>query len=80
MAVVAGVVIETVPGAEPRVAARLLRVPGVTLHGGDGDHRIAAVLDAPSGATLEELSQRLLASDEEILGVYPTFIGSEGDA
>jgi predicted component of type VI protein secretion system len=79
VSVVAGVLIETVPGAEPRVAARLLRGAGVTLHGSDGERRIAAVLDAPSGATLEELAERLLASDGEILGVFPTFVGSEDE-
>jgi len=75
--VIAGVLIETVPGAEPRVAARLLSVMGITLHGGDGHRRIAAVIEAPSGETLELISQRLLASDEEILGIFPTFVGSE---
>ena len=74
---IAGVLIETLPGAEPRVAARLLSVPGITLHGGDGLRRIAAVLDAPDGETLERFSERLLASDEEILGVFPTFVGDE---
>jgi hypothetical protein len=73
---VAGVLIETLPGAEPRVAARLLSVPGITLHGGDGHRRIAAVFDAPSGESLELLSEWLLAADEEILGIFPTFVGS----
>jgi hypothetical protein len=75
--VIAGVLIETAPGAEPRVAARLLRVPGITLHGGDGRHRIAAVVEAESGAALEQITQGLLDGDEEILGVFPTFVGSE---
>ncbi len=74
---IAGVVIETAPGAEPRVAARLLRAPGVTLYGGDGDHRIAAVLDGGSGETLADVTRRLLASDDEILGIFPTFVGAE---
>lgn len=77
--IVAGVLIETAPGAEPRVAARLLRVPGLTLQGGDGVHRIAAVLEGASGATLEELTERLLAHDDEILGVFPTFVGAADD-
>ncbi len=76
--IVAGVLIETVPGAEPRVAARLLRAPWVTLHGGDGKSRIAAVLEGERGATLEEMTERLLAGDEEILGVFPTVVGNEG--
>jgi hypothetical protein len=74
--IVAGVLIETAPGAEPRVAARLLGRPGVILHGGDGDHRIAAVLESPSGDALAGFTERLLASDEEILGIFPTFVGT----
>jgi hypothetical protein len=75
--VIAGLVIETAPGAEPRVAARLSRVPRLTLEAGDGDRRIAATVEAASGAALEELTRALVAGDEEILGVYPTFVGAE---
>jgi hypothetical protein len=77
MSVVAGILIETAPGAEPRVAVRLARVPGLSLQGGDGDRRIAAVVEAASGAELEALAERLLHGDEDILGLFPTFVGSE---
>jgi hypothetical protein len=77
--VIAGVLIETVPGAEPRVAARLLRVQGLTLEGGDGDHRIAATIEADRAEAVEELTRRLLDADAEILGVYPTFVGAAPD-
>jgi hypothetical protein len=76
---IAGVVIETVAGAEPRVAARLLRVSGLTLQGGDGQRRIAAVLEGPDGTTLEQLTERLVSFDPEILGVFPTFVADEDD-
>ncbi len=76
---IAGVVIETTPGAQSQVAARLLRVAGVSLCGGDGDHRIAAVVEIESGAALERLAQRLVADDAQIVGVFPTFVGIEGD-
>ena len=76
---IAGVVIETVAGAEPRVAARLLRVSGLTLQGGDGQRRIAAVLEGPDGTTLEQLTERLVSLDAEILGVFPTFVADEAD-
>jgi nitrate reductase NapAB chaperone NapD len=76
---VVGVVIETAPGAEPRVAARLLRLPWIALQGGDGDRRIAAVLEAAGGASPQEMAERLLAQGPEILAVLPTFAGSEED-
>lgn len=76
---VVGVLIETAPGAEPRVAARLLGLPWVALQGGDGDRRIAAVLEAPGGASLEELAARLLGPGREILAVLPTFVACRAD-
>jgi hypothetical protein len=71
------VVILTRPGAEPRVAARLAGAPGLTLQGGDGDARIAAVWEAADGRSLEALAEELLARDEEILGIFPTFVGDD---
>ncbi len=79
MTTVAGVVVLTAPGAGPRVAARLVAQPGLTLAGGDGDSRVAAVWEAEDGATLEELAERLLAADPEILGVFPTFVGRDDE-
>jgi hypothetical protein len=75
---VAGVVIETVAGAAPRVAARLLAEPGLELRGGDGDRRLAAVVTGDDGGALETLAERLLVADAEILGLFPTWVGSEG--
>jgi hypothetical protein len=77
MTLVAGVVLQTVAGAGPRVAARLAREPGVTLAGGDGDARVALVWEAADGATLDALAEALLARAPESLGVYPTFVGND---
>ena len=73
--IVAGVVIETQPGRAAAVADRLGAVPGLALHGDDGDHRLAAVWCAATGKALEGLAEALVAGDEEILGVFPTFAG-----
>jgi hypothetical protein len=78
--IVAGVVIETVPGAAPRVAARLLREPGLELHGGDGDRRLAAVFHGADGAALEAFAERVVRADAEVLGVYPTYVADEDGA
>jgi hypothetical protein len=75
--IVAGVVIETVPGAAPRVAARLLSEPGLALQAGDGDRRLAAVFTGPDGPALEALAERLLQRDAEVLGVFPTYVADE---
>jgi hypothetical protein len=79
--IVAGVVIETAPGAAPRVAARLLkeRAGGLELQGGDGDRRLAAVFTGRDGRALEELAERLVASDDEVLGVFPTYVADEAE-
>ncbi len=78
--IVAGGVIETVAGAGPRVAARLLLEPGLELQGGDGDRRLAAVFTGEDGAALEALAERLLREDGEVLGVFPAFVADAGAA
>jgi hypothetical protein len=75
----AGVVIETAPGAAPRVAARLLRERGLELHGGDGDRRLAAVFTGADAGALDALSERLVREDGEVLGVFPTYVADEPD-
>ncbi len=80
MSVVAGLLIETVAGAAPRVAARLLCVAGLEIQGGDGDHRLAAVWSAAGGSSLEEAAQQILAGDPEVLGIYPTFVADDAEA
>ncbi len=76
---VAGVVIETRPGRAPEAAARLDGVAGLEVQGHDGERRVAAVWSAPEGAQLESLSALLCASDPDVLGVLPTFVGDAGD-
>lgn len=75
--VVAGVVIETVPGEAPLVACRLASIDGLELVGGDGSSRLAAVWTAPSGKALEKAVNAVVRDDEQVIGVFPTFIGSE---
>ncbi len=76
---IAGVVIETAPGAAPRVAARLLRERGLELHGGDGDCRVAVVFTGPDAASLEALSRRLVHEHAEVLGVFPTYVADDAE-
>ena len=77
--VVAGVVIETRPGQGPFVACRLGNEPGLEIVGGDGDCRLAAVWSADTGKALEAAAERLLERDEEIIGIFPTFVGRDDD-
>ena len=77
--VVAGVVIETLPGQGPFVACRLENEPGLEIVGGDGDRRLAVVWTAGSGKALEAAAERLLERDEEIIGIFPTFVGRDDE-
>ena len=76
---IAGILIETLHGAGPEVASRLLAVPGLELHGGDGVHRIAAVLTGRDGEALEAFAEQLVAEHPEIVGIFPTFVGDDAD-
>ena len=75
--IVAGALVHTTPGAAHRVAARLGHVPGVEIAGTDEDARVAVVWSGPTGEALEAAAEALVRGDDEILGVYPTFVGPE---
>ncbi len=77
MTVVAGVVVETLPGEAPAVAERLGRRPGLSVRGDDGDRKIAVVFSGEDGAALEALSEELLREDESIVGLFPTLVGRD---
>lgn len=77
MTTVAGIVIVTAAGAGARVAARLAHERGLTVMGGDGDARLAAVWEAEDGRSLEGLAEEMLARDPEIVGIFPTFVGRD---
>jgi len=77
--IVTGVVIQTVPGRQADVSARLLDVPGLQLKGGNGEDKIAAVWSAETAQSLEEIVEALIDLDEDVLGVFPTFVGEDED-
>jgi nitrate reductase NapAB chaperone NapD len=76
--IVAGVVIRTLPGSTARVEGRLGRFQGLRVQGSDGEGRLAAVWEGESGRALESFAEELLAADEEVLGVFPVYVGEEG--
>ena len=76
---VAGVVIETLPGCAPAVARRVGQMKGLTLFGSDGDHQVVAVSRLRGGAKLEGLLEALGALDEAILRVEPTTVSEEDE-
>lgn len=80
MTVVAGVVVETLPGRAAAVSGRIGALRNVAVHGDDGDRRIAAVFTAEDGETLEALGEALVALDEEVVGVFPAFAGTDAEA
>lgn len=77
---IAGVVIETLPGRAPEVALRLASRAGVRVEGGDGDRRLAVVVRGGDGSDLERWAEALVREDEAILGVFPTYVGEDGGA
>jgi len=75
--VVSGVIVETVAGRVAAVASRLVQVEGIEINGTDGVQRLSTVWKARSGDALEKLAETLLKADQEILGIYPAFVGRE---
>ncbi len=77
VAVVVGAVVETLPGRAPSVACRLESLADLNVVGGDGDRRLAIVWCSFSAKELERAMEQLVKGDEEILGVFPTFMGQD---
>ena len=77
--IITGVVIHTLPGRQADVSARLLDVPGLQLKGGNGEDKIAAVWSSESARSLEEMVESLVDLDEDVIGVYPTFVAEDSD-
>ncbi len=76
---VVGAVVECVPGGAGGVALRLARIDGLRVVGDDGKNRIAVVWETPDARRFEREFRELVRSDEEILGIYPTFAGVDGE-
>ena len=77
VAVVVGAVVETRPGRAPSVACRLESMVDLNVVGGDGDRRLAIVWCSSSAKGLERAMEQLVKGDEEILGIFPTFMGQD---
>jgi nitrate reductase NapAB chaperone NapD len=77
--IVTGIIIQTLPGRQVEVVARLHGAPGLQMRGGNGDDRIAAVWSAETAQELEEIIESLVDLDEDVIGVYPTFVGEVPD-
>ena len=77
--IVAGIIIQTAEGRQADVISRLSGVPGLSLKGGDGRDRIAAVWSAETAQSLEEAVGSLVDLDEDVVGIYPTFVGEDTD-
>jgi nitrate reductase NapAB chaperone NapD len=75
--VVAGLVIETLPERAASVAARLYLHRGLKIQGDDGDRRLAAVWTGADGEEMERVAEEIIATDEDVLGIYPTFVGQD---
>ncbi len=75
MPLIVGAVVETVADKADDVAERLVRIDGLEVVGRKAGRRIAVVWDTPDGNQIAKQIEELVRSDEEIIGVFPTFAG-----
>ncbi|GEM_PF-2840071 len=76
---IVGLVIEAVPGKMAHLSVELAAIEDFEIVGSDGDHRLAGVWCAQSGKVLEETLERMLEERDDIIGIYPTFVGIDQD-
>ena len=70
---VAGCLIQTLPGRALPVAKRMSATPEIKIQGTDGKSRIAMVWSGESATAFERFARVLLHTDSDVLGVFPTF-------
>ncbi len=75
--VISGVLFETIPGRASAVAMRISQLEGLEITGTDGHDHLSAIWRGKDGETLEREAERLLKSESDILGIFPTFVGKE---
>jgi len=76
---ISGVVITTRPDEKAEVLHALAAVPGVEVHGDDGQGNIVAVLETKSSEDMERLIDRI-NKDPLILHVGMTYLNTEDEA
>jgi nitrate reductase NapAB chaperone NapD len=70
-------IVKTLKDKAEEVALQLKRIPNVSTHGIYKEDNIVVVLEAEREEELENLSRYIMSEFEGILGIYPTFVGSE---
>ncbi len=74
---IASMLIKVRPESAAAVEKRIQAVPGMTTYGVHKGDTIIAVAEAEEIRDLEAFGKNLMATDEDVLGVYPTYLTSE---
>ncbi|MDK9708865.1 MAG: chaperone NapD [Desulforhopalus sp.] len=76
---ISGVVITSRPAEKARVLHALAAVPGIEVHGDDGQGNIVAVLETKTSEEMEKLIDRI-NKDPLVLHVGMTYLNTEDEA
>ncbi len=76
---IASMIVKTKPERADEVARQLQRMPNVTTYGVHKDANIIVVVEAHDEEQLENFTSYLMREYADILGVFPTFVGSDED-
>ncbi len=77
---IASMVVKVLPEKAEAVQAKLDALPGVTTYGVHKENNIIAVAEVSDVDELERLSKGILADNEEVMAVLPTFLGSDQES
>ncbi len=74
---IASMIVKVMPDKAEEIALFLERLPNVTNYGVHKENNIIVVIEAHDEEQLENLAKYILDSYEDVLGVFPTFVGSD---
>lgn len=74
---IASMIVKVAPEKANEISQLLGRIPNVASYGVHKENNIIVVAEAHDEEQLEKLSKYILEEYDEVLGVFPTFVGSD---
>lgn len=74
---IASMIVKVIPEHAEEVAQQLERTPNITSYGVHKENNIIIVTEAHDVEQLENIARYILETYPDVLGVFPTFVGSE---
>ncbi len=73
---ISSMLVKVIPEKADEIAQLLERIPNVTNYGVHNENNIVIVVESHDKEQLENLCKYIMESYEDVLGVFPTYVGN----